>query len=248
MKDNRILQGVIGLLALALIVYVGAQTRNALQQYAYIGKSGRDTITINGEGKVSAKPDIATVSLGVQTDGATVKDTQTQNTTKMNAIIAAIKALKVEDKDIQTSNYNIYPRYDYSNGRQNIIGYSVSQNVEVKVRNLDGVGDVLAKAGELGANQVGGVQFTIDDPKALQADARLKALADARKKADDVSAQLGLTVVKVVTFSESSGNVSPPIMYDAMKSLAGAVPAPSPTIEAGSLDVTSDVSVTFEVK
>jgi len=248
MKDNKFLQGVIGLLAIALIIYVGVQTRNALQQYSYIGKSGRDTISIDGEGKVTAKPDLAHVSLGVQTDAATVKDAQAQNTLKMNAIIAAIKGMKVDEKDIQTSNYNIYPRYDYSNGKQNIIGYTVSQNVDVKVRNLDDVGSILAKAGELGANQVGGVQFTIDDPKALQAEARLKALADARKKADEIASQLGLTIVKVVTFSESSGNGPGPMPFALMAKSADGEAVPSPQIESGSLDVMSNVTVTFEVR
>lgn len=249
MKDNKFLQVAMGLLALVLIVFVGAKTRNALQEYHYIGTSGRDTISIGGEGKVSAKPDLALANLGVTTDSPTVKDGQTQNTQKMNAIIAAIKAMGVEDKDIQTSNYSIYPKYDYSNGKTTLSGYTVSQQVTVKVRNLDSVGDVLAKAGDLGANQVNGVSFTIDDPTSLQADARMKALEDARKKADVLARALGLTIVKVVTFSESSGNVPPvPIPYMADKAYGiGGGGIPSPTVESGSLDVTSDVTVTFEV-
>ncbi len=250
MQGNKYLQGVIGLLAIALIVFVGFKARNAWEEYNYIGKAvrDRDMITVSGEGKVTATPDLAQISLGVQTDGLTVKQAQTTNTQKMNAIIAAVKSLGVADKDIQTNNYSISPKIDWSNGKQNITGYTVSQNVTVKVRALDKAGDVLARAGELGANQVGGINFTIDDPKALQDEARIKAIKDARTKAQQLADEIGLTIVKVVTFSESNGYIPPvyPIMNKAMDMAAQV--APAPTIEAGSLDVTSDVSVTFEVR
>jgi len=250
MKDNKFLQGVIGLLAVALIIFVGAKTRNAFQEYHYIGTTGRDTIQIGGYGKVSATPDLAQASLGITTDGAKVADIQTQNTQKMNAIVAAVKAMGVEDKDIQTSNYSIYPKYDYSNGKQNIVGYTVSQNVTVKIRKLETVGDVLGKAGELGANQVNGLNFTIDDPTTLQAQARDKALADARTKADEVANKLGLHIVKVVTFSESSNSPTPPMpyAYDMKVEAANAGGASAPSVQSGSLDVESNVAVTYEVQ
>ena len=247
--NNKFLLAAIGLVSLALIVFLGAETRNAWQNYYYIGKSGRDTISIDGEGKVTAKPDVALVELGVITDAATVNLAQTQNTSKMNAVIDAVKVLGVEAKDIQTENYNIQPRYDYSTSKQTLIGYEVSQNVAVKVRNLDKVGDIIAKAGDLGANQVGGMSFTIDDPKALQEQAREKAIDDAKSKADLLAKKLGLQVVRVVSFTESSGNVTPPMPYYAMdKAMAGAAPSVAPTVEAGSQDVISDVSVTFEIR
>lgn len=251
MQPNKYLQVVLGLLAIATMVFVSLKARNAWEEYNYVGKAvrDRDTITISGEGKVTATPDLAQISLGVQTDGLTVKQVQTMNTQKMNAIIIAVKALGVADKDIQTSNYSIYPKIDWSTGKQIITGYSVTQNVTVKVRALDSVGDVLAKAGELGANQIGGINFTIDDPKALQSEARVKAIKDARDKAQQLADQIGLTLVKVVTFSESNGYV-PPVYPMANKTMdsSAAQSAPSTSIEAGSLDVTSDVSVTFEVR
>jgi uncharacterized protein YggE len=251
MKEHGFIKVILGLLALALIIFLGAKTRNALQEYHYIGTAGRDTIAIDGTGKVSTKPDVAVVDLGVTTDSQSVKDGQTQNTQKMNAITSAVKSMGVEDKDIQTANYNISPRYDYSNGKQSIIGYTVSQEVTVKVRNLDSVGDILAKAGDLGANQVNGVNFTIDDPTSLQAQARDKALADARTKAEEVANQLGLTIVKVVTFTESSGTPPRPIPYIMNAMASGADSADksmAPSVQSGSLDVSSNVSVTYEVR
>ena len=252
MKDNVYLRGLVGLFVLVLIVFVGAKTRNVMEQYNYIGDAPheRDTIVVSGEGKVTSKPDLVSVSLGVSIDANTVSDAQTMNTQKMNAIVAALKAMNIADADIQTSNYNISPRYDYNNGKQTILGYTVSQNVQVKVRKLDQVGDVLAKAGQLGANQVGGVDFTIDDPTSIQAQARQKAIDDAQKKANTLTSQLGLHIVKVVSFSEGSTNPPGPIPYMyAAKAMDSAGMAPTaPSIQSGSLDVTSDVSVTYEVR
>lgn len=251
MQPNKYFQGVVGLLAVVLIIFVGVKARNAAEEYNYIGKVAhdRDTITIQGQGKISSKPDLAQMDLGVQTDALTVKEAQAQNTQKMNAIIDAVAALGVKKEDVQTSNYSIQPKIDWKDGRQNIIGYSVMQTLTVKVRDLNKTGDVLAKAGELGANQVGGVNFTIDDPTSLKEQARLKAIEDARKKADALTKQLGLSVVKVVTFSESApGMTLMPYMARAYDMAAPEAAVPSPKIESGSLDVLSDVSVTFEVR
>lgn len=248
MQLTKFFQSIIGLLVIVLIVFVGAKTRNALQEHDYIGKSGRDTISISGEGKVNAKPDVAQLSLGVITEGKTVQEAQKANTDKMNAITDAVKKMDIADKDLQTANYSISPKYDYTNGRQTIVGYIVSQNLDVKVRSMDRVGDVLAKAGELGANNVGGVQFTLDDPKSLEQQARLEAIEDARRKAEELGKQLGLTIVKVVTFSET-GSPQPPV-YPLAKAMEmdAAQNVPAPRIEAGSLDVMSNVLVTFEVR
>ena len=251
MQPNKYVQGVIGLLAIALIVFIGFKVRNTSEEYNYIGKVAhdRDTIVIQGEGKVTAKPDLARLDLGVQVDGVTVKAAQEQNTQKMNAITAAMTALGVKKEDLQTSQYSIQPKIDWSNGKQTVLGYTVTQTLSVKVRDLDKAGDVLAKAGELGVNQIGGISFTIDDPTSLKDDARLKAIADARKKAEALATQLGLDIVKVVTFSENSqGGYPVPMMAKSYGMMDSAVAAPSPEIQSGTLDVVSDVSVTFEVR
>ncbi|MFA6100104.1 MAG: SIMPL domain-containing protein [Patescibacteria group bacterium] len=250
MKISKLLIGIIGLVALALIIFLGVKTRNAWQEYYYIGKAGRDTITLDGQGKVTAKPDVATVDLGVVTEGATVKDIQQKNTDKMNAIIAALKAMDIKAEDIQTQSYNLSPKYDWTDGMQKLVGYTISQNISVKVRELDKAGDVVSKGGELGANQIGGVQFVIDDPKALEAQAREKAISDAQQKADVLAKKLGLDVVRVISFSESQGSNYPPQPYLTMGRAESAAKdmAVAPQIEPGSQDVISNVSVTFEVR
>lgn len=253
MPSNKCLQGLLGLLTVALIIFVGAKARNAFEEYNYIGKivRDRDMITIDGEGKITAKPDIAKVMLGVRSEGTGVKETQLANTKKMNEILSALKKLGVAEKDIQTAQYNIYPKQAWKDGTSRIVGYHVSQEVTVKIRDLDKIGDVLAQSGDLGANHIGGIQFTIDDPKRLQDQARVKAIEDSRTKAHELAKQLGQTIVRVVTFYENrEGETRPYPAAVQLRSMGqqDAFAAPTPQIESGSLDVISRVSVTFEVR
>ena len=251
MKLPPYLQTLAGLLLAVLVVFVGLKSWNAFAEHARIGVAvqDRDTITVSGMGKVSATPDIARLNLGVQTDAATVRAAQTENTTKMNAITAMLKEQGIKDEDLQTSGYSIYPRVNWTNNRQDIIGYTVSQTVTAKVRELDKAGDILSRAGDLGANQVGGIDFTIDEPETLQDQAREHAIADAREKAEALAGQLGITLVKVVSFSEAgTGGPIYPLYDRAVANEAGIGGAlPSPDIQVGSQEVISNVSVVFEV-
>lgn len=244
-KGIRILAG----LALAgLAVFLVAETRNALKAYDYIGRpdAQRDTITLSGEGKVTAIPDIATVTVGVNTERRTVADAQNENTSQMNAILERMKELGIADEDIRTSRYNVYPVYDWRDGTRYDRGFSVDQAVTVKIRDLSTSGDVLAAATELGANQVSGLNFTIDDPEALKQEARLEAIEKAKQKAEAVADAADIKLGKMVGFSESGGNVAPVYRAYALEAdgLGGAA---APSIEQGSQDVIVNVSVTYEV-
>lgn len=248
-QDNNALKLAGALVLVILSVFLVAKTINAFAERDYIGKAvrDRDTITISGTGKVTATPDLALVTLGVYSDGATVAAVQQANTSKMNAIIAAIKDMGVKDADIQTSNYSLQPKIDWESNSQRVIGYNLSQTLTIKVRDLTKVGDVLDGATKLGANNVNGIQFTIDDPSSLQDQARIKAINDAKKKAEALAAATGLHLVKVVSFSESTPGVPVPMPY-AARDVAFAPQAANTQVEAGSLDVNTDVSVTFEVR
>ena len=231
--------------------YLAVVVRNELKNYDYIGRSEQQiyTITISGEGKVTAIPDIAQVSLGVQTEKTKVEDAQKENTEKMNSLIGELKALDIKAEDIQTTNYNIYPQYDWNESGSKLRGYQVSQSVNVKIRDLERVGEVLEVAGSLGANQVSGLNFTIDEPEDLRQQAREKALENAKTKADALAKVAGVKLGRLVSFNESGGDY--PIVYtkgyalDESAGLGGAVPAPE--IEAGSQDVIVNVTVTYEV-
>ena len=128
-------------------------------------------------------------------------------------------------------------------------GYQVSQSVTVKIRDLAKVGDILAAAGEGGANQVSGLSFSIDDPESLKQEARIKALENAKTKAEALASVAGVSLGKIVSFSESS--MTPPVMYksiDASLGMGGAAAVPSPTVEAGSMDIVLDVTVSYEIR
>lgn len=247
---DKTLNGILLAVGIVLVVFLGVQAWKGVLEARNVGiePRDRDTFTITGEGKVSAKPTLAEVDLGLYSEGRDVPIVQEANTTKVNAIIAGMKQLGIADDDIQTSNYNIGPKFDYTDGTARIIGYTVSQNLNIKVRDLTKVGTVLAKATELGSNQVNGVRFTIDDPTTVQQEARKEAIEDAKSKAEELARAMGVKIVKIVTFSESSGNGAPaPIFaYRAMDVAEQA--APTPNIQSGSLDVQASVSVTFEIR
>ncbi len=248
--QSRPLMVLTGIVLVALVAFLIAKTSNTIAEHRTIGRPAdvRDTFTISGEGKVSGTPTLAQISFGLLSEGADVAKIQQENTQKVNAMVVAIKGLGVEQKDIQTSQYSINPRYDYTNGTTKLVGYSVSQSVSVKLRDLSKIGDALTKIGQLGGNQVNGPTFTIDDPSSLEQEARLKALEDARKKAEALSDVLGVKVGRVVTFSESSNTPMPisPMYRGETMAADAAMPQSAPSIEAGSLDVRSNVSVTFE--
>lgn len=240
------------LLSITLIVFASltaVRTWNAYAEHDTIGRPPdvRDAITLTGKGEVTAKPDIARLSLGVVIDAKDVVRAQSENTSRMNSIIASLKKGGIDEKDMKTMNYSIYPQYDYTDGQQRLIGYQVSQNLEVKIRDLTKVGSVLELAGTLGANQVYGIQFDIDDPDLLEAEARALAIDDAREKADVLAKQLGVKVIRVIGFSEDTGGY--PIPYPAFGEARDmALKEAAPQVEPGSQEVIKNVSVTFEIR
>jgi uncharacterized protein YggE len=249
-KNNKLSTVLVIILTIGILAVLGTVVAKNLKGYEYIGKptAERDTISISGEGKVTGIPDIATIGVGLITEKPDVASAQKENTLKMNRLIENLKALGVEDKDIQTSYYNIYPQYDWPNGKQVLRGYQVNQGVSIKIRNLSKIGDILAAAGEGGANQVSGLTFNIDDPEKLRQDARIKALQNAKEKAEALAVVAGVKLGKVVSFSEYSE--TPTASYKAMEGLGigGGGEVPAPSVETGSMDIVVNVTVSYEIK
>jgi hypothetical protein len=251
----------LGLLALFLL----AATVYVFQSYRFIGSgvSATNTITVTGEGEVSAVPDIATFSITIQERAEEVEDAQTTATENTNAIIAYLEEQGIEDKDIKTTGYNVYPRYEYTErvctvegycppGEQVLAGYEVSQSIEVKVRDTEKAGALLSGVGSLGASQVSGLSFTIDDEDELQADARQEAIDDAREKAETLASQLGVRLVRIVGFNESGyepyyayGRGGAEMAMDASVKLQA---APAPQLPTGENEIISNVTVTYEIR
>ena len=222
---------------------------NKVKEGRYIGQGAqyKNTISVSGEGKVSAKPDIGQVNLSVVSNAKTVAIAQKDNTDKMNKVIKAMKDLGIKEEDLKTTNYNVSPSYQYLNGKSEIIGYQIDQTLEVKIRDLEKVGDILSQASAAGANQVGSLNFTFDDPEKLNTQARQKAIDNAKIKAQDLAKALGVSLGKVVSFSESSSGRSIPMYYasDALEKSGGGVSAPE--VQTGQNEVNIGVSLSYEI-
>lgn len=207
------------------------------------------TITVTGDGKVSATPDIASLSFGVQTGRrASAKEALAVLSKQMNAAFDAVKKEGIAEKDISTEQFSLSPVYDWSNNRQNLIGYEANQWLRVKVRDLDKVADVLTAATNAGANQAGNVDFTIDDPEKAMADAREKAIERAKDRAETLAKQLGLKLGAITSYSESTGGYTPPIAMmkrEAYGAMDAAASAPMPV---GEQDVNISVTITYALQ
>jgi uncharacterized protein YggE len=168
----------------------------------------------------------------------------------MDAVIAAVKEEGVEEKDIRTQQFSLNPVYDWTEQGQVFRGFEASQSLMVKVRDLDKAGTVLGAATTAGANQAGDVQFTIDEPEALQAEARAKAVAQAREKAEELAKTLGMRIKRVAGYNEGGGYGAPmPMMRAAMADESQAANQKMEmTLPAGEQDVTVNVSISYELR
>ena len=255
---RMMLAAALGLLALFLLV----ATVSELRSYAYIGAGIQpaNTITVNGEGKVLAVPDTATFTYTVDETAPDVATAQSKATTASNAVIDYLKSQGVKDTDIQTTDYSVNPQYQYSsqictqNGycppqRQTISGYEVAQTETVKVTDITKAGALLSGVGTRGVSDVSGLTFTVADQDALNAQARDKAISDAKSKAQALAGSLGVSLIRITGFNENSGGVVP--VYAKMTSEMAAAPdaAPvAPQIAIGENTITSDVTVTYEIR
>lgn len=270
--------GIMRAFGIVLVIYVAVLAYSTLAKAMYIGRDVQAVTTINvsADSEVYSAPDLAVMDFSVESQAKTVADATKDNTAKMNAINAAVKGFGIEAKDLKTTNYNIYPRYDYvrqvvpvpqtpsvtpssepadtssiyyPDGKQVLAGYVVNQTLTVKMRDLAKVGQIIEAVTQAGANQVGSLQFTIDQQDSLKAQARQQAIDEAKEKAKVLAKQLGVRLVRIVNFSESNYQ---PVYYEAkaMDSAATGIGggAPAPSIEAGQNKITANVSITYEIQ
>jgi len=232
----------VGIATLVILsVFILAKTDQVLNTAATT-----NTVSFNGEGKVLAKPDVAAISLSIVTEAVTSKSAQDENSRKSKAVTDFLKDQGVEEKDIKTTGYNIYPQYRYPQyDKPEIRGYQVNQTMEVKVRDLDKVSSVLDGVVSAGVNQVNSLSFEIDEPEKLKAEARQKAIEDARAKADELEDQLGVDLGKIVNFSESIGGFPGPIFYAAERGMGG---GGGPSVPTGENEIIVQVTITYQIK
>jgi uncharacterized protein YggE len=204
-------------------------------------------ISVTGEGRVEAPPDMATVSLGVQTDADTAAAAMAENSARLVAVIERLKAAGIEPRDIQTSGLSLGPRYDYSKQDgtpPQVVGYTASNMVTVRVRALDTVGGVLDAVVADGANTLNGLGFGLADDRPLKDEARREAVADAAAKAALYAEAAGVKLGRVRSIAEAGGYMPP--MPMAMEAAGYAKSADVP-VAPGELAITASVAVVYEI-
>jgi len=206
-----------------------------------------DLFTVTGTGKVSAIPDIAKVTVGIQAKGTTVKIAQDEMNRTINTVSDAIKKLGVDKKDIKTTNYNINPTYDYSNGKQTITGYNANTNLEITIRNLEQANTVIDVSTANGANTVGNVSFDVEDKTKAQNDARKLAIEEAKKKATDASSVAGFRLGSIINYQESFNGGTQPRAYLMATKSNDTVSAPT-ELESGSEEIQVTVTLSYEIQ
>jgi len=203
-------------------------------------------LVVSGVGRVSLKPDIAYINAGVETIMKDAREAQQENAKIMNRVIAALKASGVQDKDIQTANYNVFIEYDYSEQQRRLIGYRVSNNVRVAIRQIDRVGEILTELAEAGANQFHGITFGVEDQSDAYAEALEKAIAEAKTEAGIMAKAAGVQLGKPQSIHEGHAPVGIPFAQDlGMVRMEAAFQAP---IMEGQLEVQATVTIVYEIK
>jgi len=236
-------------LAVGLCTAVAGAAPASAQQAPPDAGTAKGVITMAGHGTVSVAPDMAVITTSVVSTGRNAAEVLSDNNAALAAVIDAIKAEGVEARDIQTRGFGIFPRYDHSKpseGRPQITGYEVRNGVEVNVRDLSRLGGLLTLVVDSGANAVDAIRFEVSDPDEKLDEARRKAVAAARQKAEVFSAAAGVELGAIVSISETGTGLPEPVTMRA-EGLMMAKSAPVP-VEAGEETIGASVTIRWALK
>jgi uncharacterized protein YggE len=205
-------------------------------------------LDISATGSVSRVPDLAIISAGVVTKSPTASGAIADNAARMERVRAALKRAGIADRDIQTSSINLNPDYRYDNNQPPVLtGYQASNSVSIKFRDIRNTGKILDALVAQGANQINGPSLTIDKPEAAYDEARTKALAAGRARADLYARSLGMRVTRLLSVSEGGTNMPRPPYPMAMMAQAERSDAKT-AIEPGSQDLEITLAMSFELQ
>ena len=251
------------LLGLLLSAFVFVKFINEIKTYHTIGHGNQpmNTITVSGDSEVYASPDIASLSYSVRDTQKTVAEAQTTVEEKISMSLTFLKENGVDAKDIKTTGTSFYPQYQYYNNycridycppakEPTITGYEMTETISVKVRHIDTVGILVAGLGEIGVTDLSGPNFSIDNEDTLKEQARTEAIDKAKVKAKTLAKDLGVRLGDIVNFYETGNN--PGYMY-AKESAMGmggdlSMATPSALVEPGQNVVSSNVTITYEIR
>lgn len=239
-RNRTLLSAAAGALALAALTFSPAVEAQETDP--------TPSLMANGQGSVDVVPDIAVVSIGVSTRGRTAADALAANSTDLAAVIDVIKAQGVAERDIGTSGFSINPVYQRqtsstpSDKPPAIVGYDVSNQVRVVIRDIAESGGLLDRVVRAGANQINGISFDIDDPQEAQDEALRAAIADARRQAEMMAEAAGVRLVRVLSVNASSNRGGP--VFERAYTVASAASVP---VMPGERQITADATVTWEI-
>lgn len=230
----------VAVLAATLLANIAVAEEARVEQMA-----AQRHVTVSGEGQLLARPDIARISSGVVSEAESAKEALSANSAVMDGLLAGLKAAGIASEDIKTTSFDVAPRYQHNRDGSvpRMEGYRVSNDVTVIVRDLARLGPLLDQLVKLGANRIGGLSFDIDKIEALQNEARKKAVANARQRAELYATAAGARIGKVLVISEDVPQIVPrgPMM-------ARAAAAESVPIAEGSQEITARITVTYALE
>lgn len=233
--------------AFAMMVAFAAPMAQAQEAQVAVPAVQGTLLSVSAEGKVQGRPDMATISLGVQTEAQTAQAAVQANATRMTALIAALRRAGIAERDIQTSNVSVNPQQQYRENQPPLVtGYQANNTVTAKIRNVDNVGRVIDASVAAGGNTVNGVSFSYQNPDAQVDNARREAIREARRRADLYASALNMHVVRIVAIQEGGG-YSPPFPVPMLARGMAAAQEATP-VQVGEIETTASVNVTFELR
>ena len=234
-----------------------------LRSYGMMGSGGSNTITLSGHGEVRAVPDVANINFTISKEAETVKEAQIVVAKIEKAALDFLKNNNVDDKDIKTNNFSFNPKYEYKydtilvpcnnfscpprTGKNVLVGYEAHESIIVKIRNTNDIGIIMQGLGDLGITNLNGPNFAIDDEDALKMEARKRAILDAKIKAKVLAKDLGVSLGRIASFSEK-GDYSAPVLYKTTAMSVNAERSPIVQIPKGENTITSNVTITYEIR
>jgi len=258
LKDKKVHILVIVLLV-AVSLFTIAKFVNEVKSNKFIGHSSQvvNTISFSGKGEVTAVSDIASLNINLTKDAATTKEAQKLLNDSITKTLSYLKEKKIEDKDIKSEYGGLTPKYSYGQvscftypcpqNDPKIIGYTASQSIVVKIRDVDSASDIRTGLAALGVTDINGPTFSIDNEDSIKDQARALAIKDAQEKAEVLAKELGIKLGDVANFSDNSaGNTTYP-MYKTMAAESVSADV-APVLPKGENKITSNVTITYEIK
>jgi uncharacterized protein YggE len=255
-QKTAILVSLLGIAIFTLVIFAGCKitqplvTAKETVQAATVPAMNK-LLTVSGTGKVIASPDEVTVMAGVETKGKTAKEAMDANSKIMNDLIDAVKKFGISEKDIATIGVNIYPDYYYptDGGPSKIVGYSAWNQVNIKTKEIDRAGELIAVLTEAGATSISGIEFRLSEDNQANIDAMNLAYDNALTKANSLASKIGVKIIGIYSVTESGAVVpAQPVSYSVERAVGGEGEVTPPPIQPQNIEVVSSISVSYLIK